>query len=384
MKKGWETKRLEEVCEILDSQRRPITKRDRTAGRYPYYGATGIVDYVNSYIFDEPLVLIGEDGAKWRSGEETAFTIQGKCWVNNHAHVLRPYRKTVIDNWLVHYLNHSDLTVFVSGLTVPKLNQGNLREINIPVPPLPEQRRIVGLLDEAFAAIATAKANAEKNLQNAREIFESHLNDVFTKKGDGWVEKRLGEICAFRNGINYTKESRGERIKIVGVRNFQRNFSVPQNDLDEVTIDGVLDDLDLLKPGDLLAVRSNGNVELIGRTLFADKIVGRMSHSGFTIRIRLSSQNVLPKYLCYFMKSPRTRTRLADGGTGTNIKSLNQGMLSALKIPLPPNGVQKSIVAQLDALSAETQRLAAIYSRKLAALEELKQALLHQAFSGEV
>ncbi len=84
------------------------------------------------------------------------------------------------------------------------------------------------------------------------------------------------------------------------------------------------------------------------------------------------------------MKSPRTRTRLADGGTGTNIKSLNQGMLSALKIPLPPSGVQKAVATQLDALSAETRRLAAIYSRKLAALEELKQALLHRAFSGEL
>jgi len=270
------------------------------------------------------------------------------------------------------------------GASYPAVTDGDVRAQAIPLPPLPEQRRIVGVLDEAFAAIATAKANAEKNLQNAREIFESHLNEVFARKGEGWVERRLGDICAFRNGINYTKESRGERIKIVGVRNFQQNFSVPLNDLDEVTIDGVLDDLDLLKPGDLLAVRSNGNVALIGRTLFADKIAGRISHSGFTIRIRLSSENVLPKYLCFFMKSPRTRTRLADGGTGTNIKSLNQGMLSALKIPLPPSGVQKAVATQLDALSAETRRLAAIYSRKLAALEELKQALLHRAFSGEL
>ncbi|MBA3727326.1 MAG: hypothetical protein H0W86_13070, partial [Armatimonadetes bacterium] len=73
-----------------------------------------------------PLVLVGEDGAKWASGENTAFAVEGRCWVNNHAHVLRPLRDTVIDNWLIHYLNHSDLSDFVSGLTVPKLNQGNL------------------------------------------------------------------------------------------------------------------------------------------------------------------------------------------------------------------------------------------------------------------
>ncbi|NLV24605.1 MAG: hypothetical protein GXY54_07455 [Deltaproteobacteria bacterium] len=121
MKAGWERKNLGDLCSILDSQRKPITKRNRTNGTYPYYGATGIVDYVNDYIFDEPLVLVGEDGAKWGSGENTAFIVDGKSWVNNHAHVLRPRREKVLDNWMVYYLNHSDLGKFVSGLTVPKL-----------------------------------------------------------------------------------------------------------------------------------------------------------------------------------------------------------------------------------------------------------------------
>ncbi len=164
---------LGNLCDILDNRRKPVTKRDRIAGEYPYYGATGILDYVSGYLFDEPLVLVGEDGAKWESGENTAFAIDGRCWVNNHAHVLRPDRSKVLDGWIIYYLNHSDLRSFVSGLTVPKLNQGNLREIPIPVPPLSEQKRIIGILDEAFEGIAAAKTNAEKNLQNARAIFES-------------------------------------------------------------------------------------------------------------------------------------------------------------------------------------------------------------------
>jgi len=98
MKKGWEIKTLGEICEVLDSKRKPITKRDRTAGEYPYYGATGILDYVHEYIFNEKLVLIGEDGAKWESGEWTAFIAEGKYWVNNHAHVIRPNRSIVLDN----------------------------------------------------------------------------------------------------------------------------------------------------------------------------------------------------------------------------------------------------------------------------------------------
>ena len=92
MNKGWRTEALGELCDVLDHRRKPITKCDRVAGDYPYYGATGVLGHVEGYIFDEPLVLVGEDGAKWESGANTAFAVEGKIWVNNHAHVLRPRR----------------------------------------------------------------------------------------------------------------------------------------------------------------------------------------------------------------------------------------------------------------------------------------------------
>ena len=89
MSENWQTHKLGELCEVLDSKRKPITKRNRVSGEYPYYGATGILDYVADYIFDEKLILIGEDGAKWGSGENSAFSAEGQYWVNNHAHVIR-------------------------------------------------------------------------------------------------------------------------------------------------------------------------------------------------------------------------------------------------------------------------------------------------------
>ena len=92
---------LGEIVEILDSKRRPISKKDRKQGPYPYYGATRIVDYIDGYIFDEELVLVGEDGAKWKSMDNTAFTIKGKTWVNNHAHVLRPNNEIVLNQFLI-------------------------------------------------------------------------------------------------------------------------------------------------------------------------------------------------------------------------------------------------------------------------------------------
>lgn len=384
MTNGWQAKSLGELCDVLDYKRKPITKRDRIEGHYPYYGATGVLGHVEGYIFDEPLVLVGEDGAKWQSGENTAFAVSGKIWVNNHAHVLRPHRNQLLDNWLVHHLNHSDLTEFVSGLTVPKLNQGSLREIPIPLPPLPEQQRIVGVLDEAFAGIATAKAHAEKNLQNARALFESHLQSVFTQRGEGWVEKRLGDLAEFKNGLNFTRQSKGQTLRMVGVGDFQDNSVVPADSLQSVTIDGELADDYLIRRNDILTVRSNGSKDLVGRCMLVPEVDGLTSYSGFIIRIRFDTCAISPRFLLRFMKSSGTRERLTRDGGGANISNINQAKLSELPILLPPYEQQEDIADRLDSLSTETQRLATLYQRKLAALDALKKSLLHQALTGEL
>ena len=162
----WKTVQLGGLCEILDTRRKPITKKDRIHGEYPYYGATGIVDWVADYIFDEELVLIGEDGAKWDAGEKTAFIVDGKYWVNNHAHVVKPNTEKLLNKWLTYYLCGIDLKPWVTGMTVPKLNQGQLKSIPIPFPPLAEQQRIVAKLDAAFAEIENIFATTSKSKEN--------------------------------------------------------------------------------------------------------------------------------------------------------------------------------------------------------------------------
>lgn len=138
---AWTRKTVDETCEIVNNRRRPITSNLRVAGPYPYYGASGIVDYVDDFIFDETLLLVGEDGAKWGAFAQTAFLAGGKYWVNNHAHVLRPVK--AVDAFLVNYLNMIDISPYVTGAAPPKLTLGKLKEIQVPLPPAYAEQQII-------------------------------------------------------------------------------------------------------------------------------------------------------------------------------------------------------------------------------------------------
>ena len=380
MKAGWKIVALGELCDILDSKRKPITKRDRTPGKYPYYGATGIQDFVEGFLFDEPLVLVGEDGAKWASGEKTAFAIKGKCWVNNHAHVLRPNRALLNDNWLVHFLVHSDLSPFVSGLTVPKLNQGSLREIPIPLPPLPEQHRIVALLDEAFDGIATARANAEKNLHNARAVFESHLQSVFTEAWQAGELVTLAELATdITDGDHMPPPKAPSGVPFITIGNvmkdvrkidFSNTFMVPKEYFDG------------LKPNK--KPRIGDVLYTVTGSFGIPVLIDEQRDFCFQRHIGLvrPKADVSSEWLFYLLMSPQVFQQANVGATGTAQKTVSLKVLRGFKVPRIPLIMQKAATSTLNNLANETQRLESLYQRKLAALDALKQSLLHQAFSG--
>jgi type I restriction enzyme S subunit len=359
MRAGWETKSLGEVVEVLDKLRRPITKRDRVEGEYPYYGATGILSYVQGYIFTEKLILIGEDGAKWNSGDNTSFIAEGKYWVNNHAHVVRPIRKIILDEWIVYFLNFSDLTPFITGMTVPKLNQEKMRGIPIPLPPLPEQQRIVAILDECFAALEKAKANAEQNLKNAKELFESYLQGVFENKGEGWAEQLFENCIKLKSGDNLTAKNMTEgEFPVFGGNG----------------IAGYHDEYNL----------SGSNV-IIGRV---GALCGNVRHVTEKIWLTDNAFKVTAfkfdfdhSFLTYLLnyKDLRSYARQAAQPVISN-SSLKDVILYF------PKSIkeQQTIVRKLDTLRAETQKLEAVYQQKLADLEELKKSILQKAFAGEL
>ncbi|MDE2059509.1 MAG: restriction endonuclease subunit S [candidate division NC10 bacterium] len=273
----------------------------------------------------------------------------------------------------------------LNGATTPHLYQRDITEFPVVVPPLPEQRRIVGILDEAFEGIATAKANAEKNLQNARALFESHLQSVFTQRGKGWVERSLGEMCERITkgsspkwqGIAYidtpgilfvTSENVGEyQILLEQPKYVEEKFNTK-------------DKKSILRAGDVL---TNIVGASIGRTAVFDRDdVANINQA--VCLIRCESEVLNNFFLTYLLNSPVFKGVLHDNEVDNARANLSLGFFSQLLVPTPPLSEQRKIVAALDSLREETQRLASVYERKLAALEALKKSLLHQAFTGEL
>ena len=238
------------------------------------------------------------------------------------------------------------------------LNMGLVRSIKIPIAPLAEQQRIVGLLDEAFEGLATAKANAEKNLQNARALFESHLQSVFTHRGPGWVEKRLEECFRLKSGDGLISSAmKGGKYPVFGGNG----------------IAGMHDEFNL-----------SGDNVIIGRV---GALCGNARHITETIWLTDNAFRIVDRsfefdgaFLTYLLNFKNLRSLARQAAQPV----ISNSSLKDLLLPFPEIDKQKMIAAQLDDLREETQRLARLYERKQAALEALKKSLLHQAFTGEL
>lgn len=381
MKSGWQTKPLGELCEVLDHKRRPITKRDRVVGPYPYYGATGVLDHVAEYLFDEPLVLVGEDGAKWSPGENTAFAVEGKCWVNNHAHVLRPHRDAVLDGWLIQFFRHTDISEYVSGLTVPKLNQGMLRQIPIPIPPLAEQRRILEIIEGASSGIASAEATTESNRKNARALFESFLQRSLDAQGPGWVESTLGDVCSIARGgsprpIRKFLTSDPNGINWIKISDATASGKYIYKTEERIIPDGVKRSR-RVHDGDFLLSNSMS----FGRP-YIMRTTGCI-HDGWLVLSDYASR-LDQDFLYYVLGSQLVFQQFDRLAAGSTVRNLNIALASQVEIPVPPLDQQKELAAQFGVIAAATQRLTELYRQKQGALGRLQASLLDRAFAGQL
>lgn len=366
--------RLEEICEILDSKRVPITGKDRIAGPYPYYGANGVQDYVADYIFDDELVLLAEDGGHFGSTDKPiAYRVSGKCWVNNHAHVLKP--KACLDvDYLCYSLMYRDVRDIVNGATRQKLTQADMRKINIPLPSLDEQKAIVSKIKKVFSLIDMR----QKQLAKLDHLVKYRFVEMF---GDpvlnpmGWSTKPFLEMGYCKNGMNFHTGDSGVEIHCLGVGDF-KDYSVIDGTehLPKVSLNETPPEEYLLKDDDIVFVRSNGNKALVGRCLLVHPHDIPTTYSGFCIRYRLTSNEVNTMYLLHVLKTDSMRKKMA--GRGANIQNLNQQILASLAIPVPPVELQDEFVKCVNKISG----IKLTIQSSLDKLEVLKKSLMQEYF----
>ncbi len=264
------------------------------------------------------------------------------------------------------------------GAVFASINKAEIAALPITVGPLPEQHRIVAILDEAFDGIATAKVNSEKNLQNARALFESHLQAVFTKRGEGWVVKKVSEIAKHSLGKMLDKaKNKGDLqpyLRNLNVRWFEFDLS----DLLEMPFLPTEFEKYTAVKGDVLICEGG----YPGRAAIWNEDYPIYFQKALH-RVRFHEPE-LNKWFVYYLSVQDSSGQLKQHFSGTGIQHFTGEVLARFPIPVPPLPELRLAVAKFDALSDETQRLESLYQQKLTALDDLKKSLLHQAFSGKL
>lgn len=335
--------RLGDACEILDSLRKPISSSKRISGPYPYYGANGIQDWVDGFLFDGTFILLGEDGSVINKDKSPILNwTTGKIWVNNHAHILKEKDETVLLRFVYYALHCVDVSDIVRG-TPPKLNQANLRNILIPLPPIEVQREIVSILDKFTEYSAQLKAE----LKARKEQYEFYRNKLLTQFDEGEVEiKKLSYLCEIKRGIRVTKSTIQEK----GLYPVFQNCLTPMGYMSEAnTI------------SDTTFVISAGAAGDIGysKSAFwaADDCLCLTSPKG-----------VLSKYLYHFLLIiQKTIKRQVRRGA---VPRLSRTVLEKIEIPLPPLSKQQEIVSILDKFEALVNDLSEGLPAEIEAVEE--------------
>ena len=345
---------LESVCEILDSLRIPITASERTKGPYPYYGANGIQDYVADYIFNDELVLLAEDGGNFGSKDRPiAYRVSGKCWVNNHAHVLKPKSMIHVD-YLCYALMFYDTTGLVNGATRQKLTQAAMRQMQIPLVSMEEQVAIVHKLNR----IKELREYRETQLQQLDELAKSRFIELF---GDmllnnlGWPESQLYTIADIVSGITKGRKIRdAELIEVpyMAVSNVKDGY------IDWTTVKTIMASKQeieqyRLMPYDVL-MTEGGDPDKLGRGAVIINPLKDSIHQNHIFRVRLNNERALPIFFSYYLQQQKAkRYFLGCAKQTTGIASINMKQLRALPVVLPSLELQNefaTFVEQTDKL----------------------------------
>lgn len=382
------------AAECLDSFRKPINASERSnrEGDIPYYGATGQVGWIDDFLTNEQLVLLGEDGAPFLDLiKDKAYIIEGKAWVNNHAHILQSHFGTVGNLFLMHYLNVFNYNDFVNGTTRLKLTQSSMDTMPVPIPPLPEQQRIVDRIESLFAKLDEAKQKA----QNALDSFETRkaalLHKAFTgeltaqwRKEHGvgmesWEKANLGNYVDSQYG--YTESASQEQVgpKFLRITDIQDGV-VNWTDVPFCKISDTDFERYAVSQNDIMIARTGATT---GKSyLIVDNV--KAVFASYLIRIKIKSPKLQPQYLYGFMQSQMYWGQITEFSAGIAQPGVNAKKLKEIILSIPSIPEQTEIVRILDDLLSKEQQAKEAAEKVLEQIDLIKKAILARAFRGEL
>jgi type I restriction enzyme, S subunit len=410
---GWEWATLGELVDVLDHKRVPVSaqEREHRKGNVPYYGAAGQVGWIDQKIFDEDLILLGEDGVQFFDQyKPKAYSVSGPSWVNNHAHVLRSHPRIAM-RYLLHYLNYFDYHGYVTGTTRLKLTKSQMAAIPVPAPPFREQQRIVSaledhlsLLDAGVSVLAvvsrrlarlrdhTIRAGCNGSLTSSMGRVGARLPGVGLHDGElppipsTWRWGRLHEVADVVGGI--TKDAKRQsdasldEVPYLRVANVQRGridltnvatIRAPRNKIEQL----------VLRPGDVL-LNEGGDRDKLARGWVWEGQIPVCIHQNHVFRARVRDGILDPRILAWHANSFGKAWAEANGKQSVNLASISLSKIRLMPVPIPPTDEQQEIVRAIEGQIDRADRLSQSISTAARRTNQLRQSVLAEAFTGRL
>ena len=408
MKAGWAIKPLGEVCQFRRGLTYAKTDEVYVSNNVVLRAtnidlATNLLDLAElKYISDsvavlpskkvkkDSLLICTASGSKSHLGKVAYIDDDYDFAFGGFMGMLTP-SESVQPRYFFHLMTSEAYKDFIAALSdganINNLKFSDLQRFLVPLPPLPEQHRIVAILDEAFDGIATAKANAEKNVQNARALFESHLQSVFSERGEGWVEKPFSELCDIKHGYAFEGKffsDEGDYVLLTPGNFYEKGGYRDRGEKQKYYTGEIPRDY-VLSEGDLLVAMTEQAAGLLGSPILVpddDKFLHNQRLGLVTKKPGVPWTN---EFFFHVFNTENIRKEIHNSASGVKVRHTSPSKIGQVVVAFPTSTIeQQRIVKKLASLADETQHLESLYQKKLAALDELKKSLLHQAFSGQL